>query len=167
MNSGRKNIFGISSWLILGAVGLFLIFFNRSAQDILSKIFAAGLILTAASGILAWWRSRKYDAAPVSRIIGSAVLLLLGLWIFTHTESFTGLLNKIIGLIVVVLCGTHFMRGWQTGRFRPVMILSALGIIAGFVIFFWNAGTGLFVTVEGISLVYAAVTGYLAEKRLG
>ena len=47
------------------------------------------------------------------------------------------------------------------------MILSALGIIAGFVIFFWNAGTGLFVTVEGISLVYAAVTGYLAEKRLG
>ena len=167
MKSSRKSIFGISTWLILGVIGLFLIFFNKVAQSILSKVFAVGLLLSAASGILAWWRGRKTDAAPVSRLVGSTVMLLIGIWIFTSTGSFISLLNKIIGLIVIVLCASHFMRGWQSGRFKPVMILSALGVVGGLVIFFWNAGTGLYTAAEGASLVYTAATGFVAEKRLG
>ena len=54
-------------WLILAALGIFLIIGHNLALNIVTKIIAVALILTAAGGVAGWWKtkSRKTeDIAP-------------------------------------------------------------------------------------------------------
>lgn len=160
----KKAKSGYLFWLILGALGLFLIFGHNLAQEIICKIIAVALILSAASGVIAWWKEKSKSPEALASLLGSALFCVFGLWILFNTQRFINLINIVLGAVIIISSLYSLYRSYKLGL-KMHMILAAVGVVLGIVVACYNAATTLPVVLEGISLVYAAVTGFLAEKE--
>ena len=160
MKSAKKHTV---HWLILAALGIFLIVGHNLALNIVTKIIAVALILTAAGGVAGWWKTKSRKMEDIASLIGSAVFCLIGIWILLNTNAFITLINVVLGLLIAISSGLGLYRAWKTG-FKLPMILSAVGVVLGLIIACNNAATTWMTVAEGIGLLYAAVTGFLAER---
>ena len=159
---GKKNYI---HWIIIGALGIFLIIGNQLAQDIFGKVFGAALVLAALSGLFSWWKTKSKAPDSVAQLIGCLVIGGIGLWALTKTEGFITFLNVVLGLIIIGAGTQSLIRGWKHDR-SPVTIIGAvLGIILGLMIAFNNAATTWVTIAEGLGLLYTAITGYLGERQ--
>ena len=161
MKGTRKNFV---YWLILAALGVFLILGNRMAQDIMGKIFAVALLVAAASGIIAWLKDRSAAPDALFQLIGSVVVGAVGLWALLKTGEFITFLNVVLGLIILISSALSLYCGWKMGRDPLTMILAGLGMILGLVIACNNAATTWMTIAEGVGLIYTAITGFLGER---
>ena len=152
-------------WLVMALLGIFLIVGRGLVQDIIGKVFAIGLILTAGSGFIAWWKNKGKKADDVARMIGYVLLFLLGIWILFNTARFISLINVIIGLIVIIMSLLNLFHGWKSGKDVFTMVVSCIGIILGIVIVTTNAATAWLPVAEGIGLIYTAITGFISERK--
>lgn len=151
-------------WLILAALGLALIIGNNLAQDIIGKILAVGLILTAGSGIYGWWKEKSKAPEAITSLLGNAVICLIGLWILLNTQRFISLINVVIGVVIIIIGIQNLYRGYKLGL-KLHMILAGLAIVLGIIVAFYKAATSLPVICQGIGLIYTAVVGYLGERN--
>ena len=72
-----SNKGGVLYWLLLGALGVFLILGRQMAKNIVFSILGAGLVITAVPGVISWWRSRNQAPDGAMRLLGSLVVLLI------------------------------------------------------------------------------------------
>ena len=151
-------------WIVLAALGVFLIFGHNAALDIVCKVVAGALVLAAAAGIYDWWKTKSKSPDAIAKLLGSLIFCAIGLWTFFKTDSFVKLLNVVIGAVMIVSGALALYRGWKYGASRASMILSALAVLLGLFIACSNAATTGFVIAEGVALVYTAVPGLLAER---
>ena len=56
MKNGKQRFI---PWLVLAAIGVFLIIGHNLALDIMAKVLAVGLIVTALSGVFSWWKNKS------------------------------------------------------------------------------------------------------------
>lgn len=162
MKSAQKHTL---HWLILAALGVFLIFGHNLALNIVVKIIGAALILAAAAGIIGWWKTRPHRKEDLAALTGNAVICLLGLWILLKTGTFITLINVVLGGIIILFSAVSLYRDWKIGRAKLPMILSGIGIVLGLIIACNNAATTWMTVSEGIGLIYTAVTGFMAERH--
>ncbi len=157
--------YGIS-WLVLGLVGLFLIFFQRPLKNILYIVVGIGMLGSAVAGIFAWFQDRSRSAGSVSEVVTYVVLALLGLWILTHRYTFDRLINMVIGMLMIVSGVSWLIRnnGFEGGRL--IALLAVIGVVLGLVVMTAGVGTTWILTAAGIALVYCAVSGWLSERAL-
>jgi len=155
---------GTLHWAILALLGLILIFGHSLAQNIICKIIAVALILTAASGVYSWWKEKSKAPEALAALLGSALFCLFGLWILFNTDRFISLINIVLGAVVILISLLSLYRSWKLGM-TPQLILSAVGLVLGIVIACYNAATSVPVILQGIGLVYTAIVGFLSEKR--
>ena len=159
----KKQKSSILHWLVLAALGLALIIGHRLAQDIIGKILAIGLVLTAASGIYAWWKEKSKSPEALASLLGNGIICLLGLWILFNTQRFISLINVVIGAVIIFIGAQNLYRSYKLGL-KPHMALAALAIVLGLVVVFYNAATSLPVICQGIGLIYTAAVGYLGDR---
>ncbi len=153
------------NWIILGALGLFLIFGHNAAVNIICKVVAIGLLLAAAYGVFAWWKTKSKAPDGLARLAGSLAFCALGLWILFKTDSFVKFINVVIGLAIIIAGAFSLYHAWKSGGSKVSLILPALAIALGIIIACWNAATTWFVVGEGFGLLYTAITGFLGERK--
>lgn len=151
-------------WILLAALGVFFILGHSIAFDIFGKIVAAGLILTALIGFWGWWKNRSFKPEGISKLIGNAVFLIIGIWILADTPAFETLFNRVIG-IVIAIAGLLTLISGIKSKNALFIILGSLAVILGCVVACFNAATTALYVCEGIGLIYTAVTGFIADRR--
>ena len=160
----KKAKTSMLAWIILGVLGIFLIFGHNLVQDIICKIIAAALILTAVSSIVSWWKVKSKSPEALTTLAGSVVIGLIGLWILLNTATFIDLINIVLGAVIIAAGLINLYRGWKLHDTLTI-VLACLGIVLGIVIACYNAATSLPVILEGIGLLYTAVIGLLGEWK--
>ena len=146
--SNNKGIFNKTSvnylfWIVLALLGVLL-------------------IITAATGIYAWWKQKSKAPEAIARLFGCAAFCVLGIWILFNAGTFINIINIVLGAVLIVTSVLSLLRAWRIQSTLAV-ILSAIGIVLGVIIASYNAATTLPVVYEGIALIYAAVTGFIGE----
>ena len=160
----NKNAGNLSRWVILGILGIFLVFYRHFALNIIYIVFAIGLMLAAAAGVYGWWQARKAGKDDVIGLVSSAVMFVVGLWILRNPNSFDRIINMIIGVVLIV-SGANWLNtnSHETGN-KLMSVLSIVAIIVGVIIATSHAATNWVATVCGFGLIYTAITGFIAEK---
>lgn len=161
-NHNKSNLV---SWLILLVLGLMLIIGRKLVKDALYIVFAVGLILSAAAGILGWWKEKNRSKDAILNLLGCLALLGIGIWILTNPVAFDTLLNVLIGLVLMVTGVQWLIRGYKQGKDMLIMIMGGISLVLGLIIACSNAATSWAVIAEGAGLIYTAITGVIAEKR--
>ena len=164
MKDRRGNLV---TWLILGVLGVLLIAFRETIKDIFYIVMGVGLILAAVSSLVSWWKNRQYRKTDISSVLGSAVLLVIGIWIITNPARFDSLINWVIGIILIVTGLQWVIRGWNLGRDILMICIGVIPVILGIIVIASNAATGWPIIVEGIGLIYTAVSGFVGERKFG
>lgn len=159
----EKKKTGFLHWVIMAILGIALIIGCNLAQDIIGKILAVGLILTAASGIYSWWKEQSKAPEALASLLGNALILLLGLWILLNTQGFISLINVVIGVVIIVVGAINLYRGYKLGL-KLNMALAALAIVLGIIVVCYRAATALPIICQGVGLIYTAVVGYLGDR---
>ncbi|MBQ8159235.1 MAG: hypothetical protein IJ083_00675 [Clostridia bacterium] len=156
---------GIPQWLILAVIGILMIVGRQLFKDILYVVFAIGLMLTALSGIIAWWKVKSKAPEALSHLLGNCLFLVAGLWILLNPGRFDSLINILVGAMLIIYGVQWLIGGIRLGHDVLIMVLAGITILAGVVIAMTNAATSWLVIAEGISLIYTAIVGLLTEKR--
>ena len=161
MKSNKQKII---PWLILAALGIFLIIGHGLALDIMGKVLAVGLIVTAAVGVITFFRSKEKKSQDIAKFIGFAVLCVLGIWILLNTPTFITVINVVLGAIMILSGVLNLYHGWKS-KDKVTMILSLIGIVLGLIVALNNAATTWMTVAEGIGLIYSAITGFISEHK--
>ena len=163
--TGKKNI---SSLIIMGLLGLFLIFWPNASLNIAGKLAGIALLLVAAAGVYTWLKDKSTKPAELARLLGSAAAFVVGLWILFNTTSFEKLIPVLLGIAMIVYGALELYKAFKGGKNPVSMALAAIAIVLGLIVAF-NPFTSIKLTVicAGIALVYTAVTGIMNELKLG
>ena len=163
--TGKKNI---SSLIIMGLLGLFLIFWPNASLNIAGKLAGIALLLVAAAGIYTWLKDKSTKPSDLARLIGSAAAAIVGVWILFNTASFEKLIPVVLGIVMIVFGAVELYKAFKGGKNPVSMALAAIAIVLGLIVAF-NPFTSIKLTVicAGIALVYTAVTGIMNELKLG
>lgn len=162
MKNGKHRLI---PWLVLAALGIFMIIGHGLALDIMGKVLAVGLVITAITGVIAWWKGDRKKPDAIARLIGSLVLGVAGVWILLNTGTFITLINVVLGAVMIISGLLNLYRGWKSGKDVPTMVLSVIGIVLGVIIALNNAATTWMTVMEGIGLIYTAFTGFISERK--
>ena len=160
----KKQKSSILHWLILAALGLALVIGHNLAQDIIGKILAAGLILSAVSGVTAWWKQKSKSPDALASLLGNILICLVGIWILCNTQRFISIINVVVGAVIILIGAQNLYRGYKLGL-KLHMILAVVAIILGIIVVFYNAATSLPVICQGMGLIYTAIVGYLGDRN--
>lgn len=162
--NGKKNI---PSLIIMGLLGLFLIFWPNASMAIAGKLAGIALLLIAAAGIYSWLKDKSTKPSDLARLIGSGAAAIVGLWILFNTQSFEKLIPVVLGIAMIVFGATELYRAFRNGKNPVSMALAGIAIVLGLIIAFNPFATiKLTVICAGVALVYTAVTGILNELKL-
>ena len=153
-----------SRWLLFGILGVLLLLNRRFALNIAYILFGIGLMLAGVACIYSWWQSRNQASNDLISPIGGLVLFVVGLWILNNPSSFDGILNVIIGLVLIVSGANWLSKSGHPNQDRLMIVLSIVSIVAGLIIALSRAGTAWIATACGFSLIYTAITGFLGER---
>ena len=162
-NGGKKNV---PSLIIMGLLGLFLIFWPNASLTIAGKLAGIALLLIAAAGIYTWLKDKSTRPADLARLIGSGAAAIVGLWILFNTQSFEKFIPVVMGIGMIVFGATELYRAFKTKNVVS-MALAGLAVVLGLIVA-CNPFASIKLTVicAGIALVYTAVTGILSETKL-
>ncbi len=152
----NKNIF----WIIMGALGIFLIIAHNAALGIVCKVIGVVMVLSGILGVIGYFREKNRPG-----LLGSVVTALIGLWIYGNTGQFITMINVLLGVILIVSGGVSLYNKWKWGIRDFSLALPCIGIIIGIVIATSNAATSWITIAAGVGLLYSAVIGYTAGKR--
>ena len=166
MSFDNKNAGILSRWVILGILGLFLLFFRQTAKNIVYAVFGIGLMLAGAASVYGWWQARKDGMEDLIGVAGGIAMFIVGLWIMRNPGTFDRIINMIIGIVLVVSGVNWINRANQGSGNKTMYILSIVSIVVGIIIAFSHAATNWVVTACGIALIYTAATGFIGEKVL-
>ena len=163
MSDSNKNAGNLFRWVILGILGIFLVFSGHSALNIVYAVFAIGLMLAAAAGIYGWWQARKAGMDDLVGVISSIVMFIVGLWILRNPNSFDRIINMVIGIVLIV-SGANWLSINSRAGDRLMSVLSIIAIVVGVFIALSHTATNWVATACGFALIYAAVAGFISEK---
>ena len=161
----KKNI---PSLLIMGLLGLFLIFWPNASLNIAGKLAGIALMLVAAAGIYTWLKDKSKKPADLARLIGSAAAAIIGLWILFNTQAFEKFIPVVLGIAMIVFGATELYKAFKGGKNVVSMVLAGIAVVLGLVVA-CNPFASIKLTVicAGVALVYTAVTGVMSEMKLG
>ena len=156
-----KNII---HWLIIAALGVFLIMGRNVTVDIVTKVIAIGLILYAVSSVYSWWKEAHKTIGHHARMIGGVLFGLLGIWILFSAAKFLSFINVIVGGLIAVTSLSTLIKGFREES-KLSIALGGIGVVLGIVVVFTNGATTWLTVAEGIGLIYAAVTGIFSGRK--
>ncbi len=159
----KKNDFWKILELLLGPgllvlLGLVLVFSPDTATALITKLIAWALILTGAvqgfSGVFG-------SARRIGRIIGAAVILLVGLWLLSDPLVLAKWLGRILGFFILLQGVQNIALG--KGRFS---IVPAVTTVIGLILLIVPMTTSrLIFIILGIIVLAVGVTELLSRLR--
>ena len=163
--NGKK---GIPSLVIMGLLGLFLIFWPNASLNIAGKLAGVALLLVAAAGVWSWLKDKSMRPSDLARLIGSVAAAIVGLWILFNTKAFETFIPLALGVAMIVFGAMELYRAFKGGKNAVSMALAGIAVVLGLIVAFNPfASIKLTVVCAGIALVYTAATGILNEIKLG
>lgn len=156
---------GMGGWLIIGLLGVALIVGQRMFRHMVYMVIGVGMIVSALLGVVGWLTEDRQRAGGITRLLASAAVGLIGIWILSNPFRFERLLNVVIGLVPIVAGCMWFARGRQTGD-KLTMCIAVVAVILGLVLATSRAATTWMVLTAGFGLLFTAIMGFINEKRL-
>ena len=152
--------------VVLGLLGLFLIFWPGASLTIACRLAGIGLVLVGAAALYAWWKDHGMRPTDLALLIGAGVAVLLGVWILCDTARFEKLIPTVLGIVMVIFGAVGLVRAFR-GHDTVSMVLTGIVAVIGLIIAFRPiSSVKTFCVVAGIALVYTAGTGIAEELRL-
>jgi hypothetical protein len=107
----KKHGTNLIYWVILAALGIFLIIGHNVALNIVCKVIGVALLLAAVSGVYSWWKTKSKKPEAIARLIGSLAFFGLGLWILLATGDFISFINVALGFVIILSAALTLYRG--------------------------------------------------------
>ncbi len=163
--NGKNNILSL---VIVGLLGLFLIFWPNASMTIACKLAGVALLLVAVAGVYTWLKTKSSKPSDLARLVGSAAAAIIGLWILFNTSAFEKLIPVVLGLVMIVYGAIELYKAFKGGKNPISMALAGGAIVLGLIVAFNPLGaTKAAIICAGVALVYTAVTGIMNELKLG
>ena len=159
----KKHGTNLIYWVILAALGIFLIIGHNVALNIVCKVIGVALLLAAVSGVYSWWKTKSRKPEAIARLIGSLAFFGLGLWILLATGDFISFINVALGFVIILSAALTLYRGIKAGLHLPTIILAVIGIALGLIIACTNAATTWLVYCEGLGLMDLRASNLLSQ----
>ncbi len=152
-------------WVLMGLVGLIMIIFRWQAKHLLYLMLGIGMLVTAGTGVAGWYQERKAGLPNgLIQLAGCVILAFLGVWVLTHAGAFDRLLNRVIGIVLIVTGVQWLLRNQGLAGSRPIALMACACIILGLLVALTRLGTTIPVVIAGGALVCGALAGAVAEK---
>ncbi len=163
--NGKNNILSL---VIVGLLGLFMIFWPNASMTIVCKLAGVALLLVAAAGVYTWLKTKSTKPSDLARLIGSVAAAVAGLWILFNTGAFEKIIPVLLGVVMIVYGALELNKAFKGGKNPVSMALAGGAILLGLIVAFNPLGaTKAAIVCIGIALVYTAVTGVMNEMKLG
>ncbi|MBR6444127.1 MAG: DUF308 domain-containing protein, partial [Firmicutes bacterium] len=136
---------GIFAGLILMAVGILFLIFNKQVAELLGVFVGLGILLVGVIRLIITLKGSPGETQKnkVVRIIVSVIMIGLGLFLLIDNQAATSLIGLVIGIIAFAAAFDRFMVASMRGR---------LGLPIGFTIFF-----GILHLIFGVFMIYASL----------
>ena len=154
----------ILSLVIMGALGLLLIFFPGETTELLIRIVGVGLLIFGGSAIVSALMQKDFKLSATANMIGNVCAIIIGILCFFNPGWVMGFFHVILGAVITfhgitLLLSAMDMKDKGT-RKTAMMILSIASIVLGVLILTGKVfPLGIVIIVAGVVLVYNAVLG--------
>lgn len=156
--------------LILLIVGIILILIPGTILTTLIRIIGAAAALFGVYLGLSWYRAREGENASMAA--AGAVLLLIGIFLFTSPHTFVSIFPIAAGIVILINGAVHLaealnLRKTGSDKWLAAAILSGITLVLGIVMLAnpFSVMTTL-VRVLGFVLIYNGVTGLFISKQM-
>ena len=154
----------ILSLVIMGGLGLLLIFFPGETTDLLIKIVGIGLIIYGGMSIVSAVMQKDFKLSATANMVGDVCAIVIGLICFLSTGWVMAFFHVILGAIITfhgitLLLSALELRDKGT-KGTAMMILSIASIVLGVLILTGKIfPEGVVIIVAGVVLLYNAILG--------
>lgn len=155
-----------SRWLLTIILGLVLLIFARALTKAVGGIIAVGMILAGAAGLISWWQSRDgKGSGDMVSLVGSAIILIFGVWALLNLTSFTNILRYVAGGLLILFGAQRLYTNRKTFALNAVTITAGISLVLGIIVLFTKSGLVLPVRILGIGLIINGASGALDAGR--
>ncbi len=160
----KEKTGSILSLVIMGALGLLLIFFPGETTDLLIRIVGIGLLLFGGGSIISALMQKDFKLSATAGMIGNVCAIVIGILCLCNPGWVMGFFHVILGVVITfhgitLLLSALDMKDKGT-RKTAMMILSVASIVLGVLILTGKVfPLGIVLIVAGVVLVYNAILG--------
>ena len=157
INENKNNFI---STIIMGLVGLILIFLPETSNKFIGYIIGGALLVMGIIFIIKKWKDDKN--ASTMNLISGILYCILGLLVLIYPLSIMKLLTLVLGVYLIVngtlkVHSSLLCRSFMTNKWISLLIAGVVIIIFGIVLII-NPFSGLVITkVAGVFLLVSAV----------
>ena len=167
----KKELIAVNIWsLILLIIGIFLLIKPESTLFVICRLLGVAMIVIGALLIASFFTMRG-DPIAAGALAGGIILAVFGIFIVARPDviaAFAGILFAVI--LISYACGQFVemstLRSFQDSRWYLCMIGGIVTLILGVVFLFHPMQlTSVLVQIAGVSMIYAAICGFIFHKR--
>lgn len=154
-------------WIVLGAV---LLVFPGQSLDLICRIAGILVLIVGAVQIVLGCTGKGTMPGQLSLTTG-IIIALVGLFIVLRPDIIVSVLPFVAGMILILHCGTSLVSSFQLagakyGYWWVGVLLSILGMVLGFILFFNAHSTAAFIArIIGLFMLYAGASSLWVASR--
>ena len=153
--------------VLLAVLGIVLIVWPTASVSALVRLLGIALIVIGVVGVLQ--QAVAKDEKITRRIVRSVPNVLfaaLGIWILINPTLFEGMLQFILGALILVFSLKDLYLAVQEKKHMAYLILAGVGTLLGILILINPFGTfRVFTVMAGIALTYTGITSLISEMK--
>lgn len=153
--------------VLLAVLGIVLIVWPAASVSALVRLLGIALIVIGVVGVLQ--QAVAKDEKKTRRIVRSVPNVLfaaLGIWILINPTLFEGMLQFILGALILVFSLKDLYLAVQEKKHMAYLILAGVGTLLGILILINPFGTfRVFAVMAGIALTYTGITSLISEMK--
>ena len=154
----------ILSLVIMGALGLLLIFFPGEATVMLVRIVGIGLLIFGGSAVISAILQKDFKLSATANMIGNACAIVIGLICLFCTFWVLSFFHVILGAVITFHGITLLLNAMELrdkgSKGTVMLILSIASIVIGVLILTGKIfPEGIVIIIAGVVLVFNAVLG--------
>ena len=167
MADEKKKNRSIPSLLITCVLGLFMILWPNATMGIACRLLGIALMAGSAYIIYCWFKEKSKEPSEIAKLVGSAAIFLVGLWILINPDAFRNIVKTILGIALVAAGLLTLYKAYKSGKNKVSMIIAGVTALLGILIIAVPFTTEKIALIcIGVALVYTGVTGILSEMNV-
>ncbi|MBR5419744.1 MAG: DUF308 domain-containing protein [Lachnospiraceae bacterium] len=153
------------SMVIMGIIGILLLFFPGAVSDLLIRLVGAGLFIFGLSGILSVVMQKDFRASRTANLVGSIAVLAVGLVLFFNPGLVTGIFHIVLGVLILWFGISNLLSALDSGN-KVAILLPLVSVVLGVLILIGIfSATDLVLRIAGAVMLYDAVVGLWAALK--
>lgn len=168
----KLKVNNIIDGIVCLGVGLVMLFWTGMSLELIVSVFAVMLIIAGAISVISYFVKHENPLIGYGAIVVGAMVLVLGIWIFTHNHEFQAFIPTLFGIMMIVSGFANLIQAGSLIAYRYrfswlSLIFAVATIVLGFVFVLRPLSVaGALIRIMGIILVYNGISDIWITSRL-